>query len=1236
MTIHKPRYLPDSNNIDQLRGNLNDIFSILNRLDSERSTLRQATSSSGFSFSPTTPLPIVSTAYIPLAAATETSHYTGFINRTDTSLAFVAGALGITRTLTLTCAGKSIWIAGTKYTLAADLTKQIPDTTGLYWFWITAPGGVPQLNASTDHPENGYGGARAGFDQCLVAQLYWNTTTDAAILCDERHWAGRDCWYHEYLHETVGARWFNGGTITPTNITFAITQCEMYDEDIEHTLTAATVCKILYHNGSSAWEWDENSTLPYKLNGNKMQYNNGTALANCATSDHLCMWLYATNHTTYPFMFVMGNSVTTLANARLTNPPSFGQLPSVEYKLLFRLIFKQNVSSVTYVEAADYRTNATIGSTYTPTDHSVLSNLDYTTSGHTGFAASAHDHSQLVIPSTTTAALTVAATTGYVGVGVAAASQALDVLGNIVNYGPSGVYSLTGIDENNFVEMYYTTGVGNIQTFASNAVGPLALNPLGGSVCIGATTGSSTLNVVGSMHVGSTGTLSDAGAGNLIVDGTTTISTIAALGSAATVFLTHTAGLLQTRTAANVLSDIGAAPASHYLLNSNHADTEPSAVNSGKLIVGWSAVEGTSPPKWNTLDRGVSDGMVLQTISDGPINRYGIGWQTLADAGIAAASHDHAWGDITSGKPTTLSGYGITDGVTTSDGRLSDARTPTAHAASHFHNGSDSVEGVFNNFGERHATFTDFDSVDHFGPAFVQGTTNGPGIPSATQYYQQSLGLGSEYAYSQYAMQTAIPRTPEGGLPYLSVRFRESTTWSAWSKIYAGYADVAGDVYSWAKEATKPSYSYSEVGADVAGASATVQGNLNTHAGLTTTAHGLGASAFHADNYFAAATHYHSSLMASDGDPNPVLSIDSTGNTTIQNAATVAALQLKIGTAAADSGTYVAELDFITSGTAQADKRAAIVASQLTAASGTVLYGDLEFFTANGGAPAERMRITSEGHLGINTTTPVAALDVNGDGRFGGILTRGSAVPGIFLSNESESTAGKISHFSAGEGSESIGQIEFMLSDSTYSNYSTPMIITQNDVRIGRTTVLDNSFSLNVDGLMGAQALWMYNPSDAIKGYIGYKAENGSTTLSMVGEGDVAIGVNCTTPVMAIKINAAGDVYTTADTDYSGSSTITGFGSSTFLAKVIQYKVLGKTVKVDFSLATIYGSGSDVSFTLPLSAKRDTYFLCYQYGSGASFGEALITSGTGTVTIGGSTWSGGTRVTRGQFEYEIS
>jgi len=322
---------------------------------------------------------------------TDTSHYTGFINRTDTSLAFVAGAGGTTRTLTLTCAGKTVWIAGVKYTLAADLTKQIADVTGLYWFWITAPLGVPQLNGSTDALNIGDGGANAGFDQCLVATVYWNTTTDLGILSDERHWAGRDCWMHEYLHETVNARWYTGGTITPTDTTFSISQCEFYDEDIEHVLALSTVCRVLYHNGSAAWAWDDNSVTPYKLNGTAMRYNNGTALADCGTGDHLCMWMYATNNVTYPFMAVMGDGKdNTIAAARLRTPPSFGSLTSAEVKLLYKLIYRQNASSVTYMEAADYRTSTTVGSTYSPTDHSVLSNLGYSASGHTGFQPAAH------------------------------------------------------------------------------------------------------------------------------------------------------------------------------------------------------------------------------------------------------------------------------------------------------------------------------------------------------------------------------------------------------------------------------------------------------------------------------------------------------------------------------------------------------------------------------------------------------------------------------------------------------------------------------------------------------------------------------------------------------------------------------------------------------------------------------------------------------------------------------
>ena len=100
--------------------------------------------------------------------------------------------------------------------------------------------------------------------------------------------------------------------------------------------------------------------------------------------------------------------------------------------------------------------------------------------------------------------------------------------------------------------------------------------------------------------------------------------------------------------------------------------------------------------------------------------------------------------------------------------------------------------GLFNNMGNFHGTRTDFNAITDFGFNYVQGSTNGPGIPSAAQYYNLSIGLGNDYAYSQYAMEFAIPRTPVGGLPYPSVRFREGGTWGSWSKIYAGYSDTSG------------------------------------------------------------------------------------------------------------------------------------------------------------------------------------------------------------------------------------------------------------------------------------------------------------------------------------------------------------------------------------------------------------------------------------------------------------
>ena len=73
---------------------------------------------------------------------------------------------------------------------------------------------------------------------------------------------------------------------------------------------------------------------------------------------------------------------------------------------------------------------------------------------------------------------------------------------------------------------------------------------------------------------------------------------------------------------------------------------------------------------------------------------------------------------------------------------------------------------------------------------------------------------------------------------------------------------------------------------DATGAASTVQGNLGTHASLTTTAHGLGASAFHADAYFALAGHNHSGVYDPTGTAaSAVSSHESTYNHSNYNTA---------------------------------------------------------------------------------------------------------------------------------------------------------------------------------------------------------------------------------------------------------------------------------------------------------------------------------------------------------------
>ena len=312
---------------------------------------------------------VVTPGYMSNQNFTDSNHYTGFPDRSLTSVGWNDG----TYTLTLTATNDDIWIDGVAYninSLSLALTAPQEAATDTYWFWVTAPGGVPQLNCNNASP---------GFDKCLVATVYWNTTTSLGIHVDERHWFGRDKWMHEYLHETFGARYAEGLGGTFNDTTLAIEAGEFYDEDLEHETVRETTAKVLYHNGDADWAWDVLST-PYKVVNpgvdDTLYYNNVNALATVTNNRFTCSWVFiSADQDDSVHIYIDDDEYVNIADAREALPPARGALTSPEDKLIYKVIYKNVGGTPTYIEAEDFRASAESPGGIT-TDHGSLSNLD--------------------------------------------------------------------------------------------------------------------------------------------------------------------------------------------------------------------------------------------------------------------------------------------------------------------------------------------------------------------------------------------------------------------------------------------------------------------------------------------------------------------------------------------------------------------------------------------------------------------------------------------------------------------------------------------------------------------------------------------------------------------------------------------------------------------------------------------------------------------------------------------
>jgi hypothetical protein len=140
-----------------------------------------------------------------------------------------------------------------------------------------------------------------------------------------------------------------------------------------------------------------------------------------------------------------------------------------------------------------------------------------------------------------------------------------------------------------------------------------------------------------------------------------------------------------------------------------------------------------------------------------------------------------------SSKPTTISGYGITDAIT------------TGNIGSQTVSNSSQLQGLnkaqlWNNSGQNHSTYQTFGAIPNFGVWFMQNSSAADTPQSASQYYVRTQGLGNDYAYGTYGLMTAVAR--DHALKYTYYRTQENGTWGSWTKSAAGYADTAGALSS--------------------------------------------------------------------------------------------------------------------------------------------------------------------------------------------------------------------------------------------------------------------------------------------------------------------------------------------------------------------------------------------------------------------------------------------------------
>jgi hypothetical protein len=309
-----------------------------------------------------------------------TKEPTGYPNRNDSTFSFDDG----TRTFTIEPTGVSFdfWSQGTKLTISSPVSLILPNVTDKYFIYFDNTATLGYSTSFNDTLLN---------DKIFTATVYYNAITGKGeFVVDERHGLTMDWATHFHLHNAFGTRYYGGfglaytlgdgsldthgqislgaGTIADEDIPTTIVDSAIPSAFFEQTLSPIAQIPCVYKLGIQVWQKDVATDYTYKLATGIPQYNLATlgvyTLENVTDGNYFAVWIFATPEITTPIISILGGREdSTLNDAKNNNTYSsieWGDLPSQEYKILYRLIFQYdttftNTNKVALIDVSDLR-----------------------------------------------------------------------------------------------------------------------------------------------------------------------------------------------------------------------------------------------------------------------------------------------------------------------------------------------------------------------------------------------------------------------------------------------------------------------------------------------------------------------------------------------------------------------------------------------------------------------------------------------------------------------------------------------------------------------------------------------------------------------------------------------------------------------------------------------------------------------------------------------------------------